>query len=60
MSFQKTIDQNIVPSCHQNEFSIEQLEAVENAKGLRAMDYEVNFKKLFSLFQSEWKLTTYT
>ncbi len=43
-------DQNIVPSCHQNEFSIEQLEAVENAIGLSAMDYEVNYKKLFSLF----------
>ncbi len=46
-------DLGLVPSCHQDEFSIKQLEAVKNAKGLNAMDYEVNYRKLFSLFQCE-------
>lgn len=46
-------DLKIVPSCQQNEFTIEKLMEVPQFSGLRAMDYEVNFKKLFSLFQSE-------
>ncbi|MFT5242134.1 MAG: hypothetical protein ACJA1H_000713 [Glaciecola sp.] len=37
-------------SCKQDEFTIENLNSVSKYKGLQAMDYEVNFKKLFSLF----------
>jgi uncharacterized protein (TIGR00661 family) len=40
-------------SCKQDEFTIEKLCNVSKFKGLNAMDYEVNFKKLFSLFESE-------
>ena len=37
-------------SCKQDEFTIDKLNGISNYKGLQAMDYEVNFKKLFSLF----------
>lgn len=43
----------IVPSCNQNEFTLEKLNDVSEYKGLSAMDYEVNYKKLFSLFKRE-------
>ncbi|WP_040280415.1 glycosyltransferase [Psychroserpens damuponensis] len=38
------------PCCEQDEFSIEKLNDVSNYKGLSAMDYEVNYNRLFSLF----------
>jgi uncharacterized protein (TIGR00661 family) len=38
------------PSCDQDKFTIEKLKKVIEYKGLSAMDYEVNYNKLFSLF----------
>lgn len=40
-------------SCKQDDFSIDKLNDVSKFKGLSAMDYEVNFKKLFGLFESK-------
>lgn len=40
-----------VPSCKQADFTIKKLESILDYKGLSAMDYEVNYKKLFSLFE---------
>lgn len=40
----------IVPSCHQDDFTIEKFSSIAEFSGLSAMDYEVNYKKLFSLF----------
>lgn len=42
---------NLVPSCKQNEFSISKLENINNFKGLKPIDCEVDFKALFSLFE---------
>jgi uncharacterized protein (TIGR00661 family) len=43
-------EQGIVPSCHQDDFKVENLNNIENYTGLSNFDYEVNFKKLFGLF----------
>ncbi|SHI39401.1 glycosyltransferase [Algibacter luteus] len=43
-------EMQIAPSCHQDEFKIEKLNEVETFKGLKAYDFEVDFKDLFSLF----------
>lgn len=45
--------QKIVPYCIQDDFSIHNLNEVDNYKGLASKDYEINFKKLFSLFQGK-------
>lgn len=50
----------LVPFCKQDDFKIEMLDAVNNYKGLQAFNYEADFSDLFSLFQSERKLTTNT
>nr|WP_321232434.1 glycosyltransferase [uncultured Psychroserpens sp.] len=42
-----------VPSCKQDAFTKEKLNKVSNYKGLSAMDYEVNYNKLFSLFKGK-------
>ncbi|MFY0713320.1 glycosyltransferase [Seonamhaeicola sp. NFXS20] len=44
---------NLVPSCKQEDFTIDKIEEVTNFKGLKAFDFEVNFKDLFSLFKRE-------
>lgn len=44
---------NLVPSCKQEDFTINKIEEVANFKGLKAFDFEVNFKDLFSLFKRE-------
>ncbi|WJJ97379.1 glycosyltransferase [Algibacter luteus] len=43
-------EMQIAPSCHQDEFKIEKLNEVEAFRGLKAYDFEVDFKDLFSLF----------
>ena len=43
-------DDGIVPSCHQDNFTIDQLKNIQNFTGLCNYDYDLNFKKLFSLF----------
>ena len=43
----------LVPFCNQEEFCLEQLEKISNYKGLSHFNFELNYKKLFSLFQGE-------
>ncbi len=43
----------LVPSCKQEDFSVEKLENLANFKGLSFIDYSTNYRKLFSLFQGE-------
>ncbi|MDN3664637.1 glycosyltransferase [Algibacter miyuki] len=43
----------LVPTCSQDEFSLNKLENIIGYAGLKAFDFEVNFKALFSLFESE-------
>ena len=50
----------LVPTCHQDDFKIEMLDSIEHYYGLHSFNYEVEFKELFSLFQSERKLTANT
>jgi len=44
---------NIVPSCRQNDFTLEKLNDISDFKGLQQTDYQTNYKRLFSLFQGE-------
>jgi len=44
---------NLIPSCSQDKFSIQKLDEINKFKGLDTFDYELNYKKLFSLFQAE-------
>ncbi len=50
----------LVPSCNQDDFKIEMLDSVRHYSGLHDFKYEVDFKDLFSLFQSEGKLAANT
>jgi uncharacterized protein (TIGR00661 family) len=43
----------IVPSCKQDDFTIEKLKEIPLYKGLKEFKYEVNFKKLFALFEGK-------
>lgn len=43
----------IVPSCNQNEFTIEKLKDVKKYKGLKSIDFNLDYKSLFSLFKGE-------
>jgi uncharacterized protein (TIGR00661 family) len=43
----------LAPSCNQDDFTLEKLEQAKNFKGLNAFDYEINYKKLFSLFKGK-------
>ena len=41
----------LVPSCDQTDFKIEMLNEVKDYKGLQSVNFETNFKDLFSLFE---------
>jgi len=43
----------ITASCSQDDFKLKNLNDIEHYTGLSSYDYEVNFKKLFSLFQGK-------
>jgi uncharacterized protein (TIGR00661 family) len=43
-------ENKMVPSCHQDDFTIEKLNEIDDYSGLKSFDYEVDFNKLFSLF----------
>lgn len=43
-------DMRIVPSCNQDDFTLGHLDEISNYDGLKAFDFEVNFKDLFNLF----------
>jgi uncharacterized protein (TIGR00661 family) len=40
----------MVPCCRQDDFTLDKLDSIKDYKGLSAFEYELNFKKLFSLF----------
>ena len=46
-------DEGIAPCCKQQDFKMELLSETENHSGLKFLNYEVNYKKLFSLFQGK-------
>ncbi|NNC49076.1 MAG: glycosyltransferase [Flaviramulus sp.] len=43
-------DIGLVPSCSQDKFTLKNIEEVDDFEGLKAIDFEVNYKELFSLF----------
>lgn len=43
----------LVPSCNQEEFNLEKLNNIESFIGLKAFDFEVDYKKLFSFFEGK-------
>ena len=44
---------NLAPSCKQDEFTLKKIERINNFEGLKAFDFEPDFKRLFSLFERE-------
>ncbi len=46
-------EKGIVPSCKQNEFSLDKLNGVSNFSGLEVFDSVVDYKRLFQLFKSK-------
>ncbi len=44
---------DIVPSCKQKDFKVEMLDSIVNYSGLKSVDYNTNYKKLFSLFKGK-------
>lgn len=43
-------DELIAPTCKQKEFKVEMLRDIENYSGFKYLQYDLNYKKLFSLF----------
>jgi len=43
----------LVPSCAQDKFSIEKIKDIDHYKGLKPLDFKIDFKELFSLFHGE-------
>jgi uncharacterized protein (TIGR00661 family) len=43
-------DLGLVPSCSQDDFTIEKIKDIDDYKGLQSIDFKVDFKELFSLF----------
>lgn len=43
-------EMGLVPSCKQKDFNLSKLDDVKDFEGLKAVDFEVNYKELFSLF----------
>lgn len=43
-------ERKLVPSCNQKDFTIEKLLNIDDFKGLKAFNFEVNYEKLFGLF----------
>jgi uncharacterized protein (TIGR00661 family) len=46
-------ENGFVPSCNQDDFTINSLENISDFKGLNIFDYETDFKDLFNLFERE-------
>ena len=49
----KLDEQKLVPTATQDTFTMEMLEKIDDYKGLAELDYELNYKKLFSLFKGK-------
>lgn len=43
----------LMPSCKQDDFTVDKLADIANYKGLETFDYDINFRKLFSLFEGK-------
>ena len=50
---EKFQEDGLVPFCNQEDFSIEKLKEVQNFKGLSNFERELDWQKLFSLFERE-------
>ncbi|MDH7912109.1 glycosyltransferase [Winogradskyella sp. SYSU M77433] len=50
--------ENVIPCCKQDDFKIEILETSKDFSGFKNEEYQVNYSKLFCLFQSKGELTT--
>jgi uncharacterized protein (TIGR00661 family) len=46
-------DMRLVPTCSQDDFNIKMLENITGYAGLKAFNFEIDFKKLFSFFEGE-------
>ncbi|WP_136480368.1 glycosyltransferase [Cognatitamlana onchidii] len=46
----RLMEMNLVPSCKQDEFTLKNLKDVENHNGLKAFNFQIDFKELFNLF----------
>ena len=46
----KLKEKGIVPSCNQDNFTLDQLKNIDQYSGLYNYNYDLNYKKLFSLF----------
>jgi len=49
----KLNEERIIPSCNQDEFKISLLKDVKNYSAFKSINYDLNYKKLFSLFERE-------
>ncbi|HLT33743.1 MAG TPA: glycosyltransferase [Aquaticitalea sp.] len=49
----RLMEDGLVPSCKQSDFTIEKLKEASNYGGLEAFDFQFNSKRLFQLFKSE-------
>ncbi len=52
------LDNGILPSCKQEEFTIEMLNSVNLYNGFKDFNFNVDFENLFNLFEGERKFTT--
>ncbi|MEP5340907.1 MAG: glycosyltransferase [Algibacter sp.] len=50
---QRLTKSELVPSCHQDRFTINSLENIDHFKGLKSFDYAIDFKDLFGFFERE-------
>lgn len=46
-------DEKVAPTCKQKDFKIDMLNEIENYSGFKYLQYDLNYKKLFSLFQGK-------
>jgi uncharacterized protein (TIGR00661 family) len=46
-------DLNLVPSCKQDQFNLEKLNTIDDFKGLKAFNHDIDYAKLFSLFEGK-------
>ena len=49
----KLASEGIAPYCTQDDFNIEMLSKIEYYRGFKSEDYQLNYKRLFGLFQSK-------
>ena len=47
---ERLTEMSVVPSCKQKDFSLDKLDSIKAYEGLKAFDFEVDFKALFDLF----------